>query len=92
MDKLSNGLNNQIPSKDPTTPVVLLVDDNAVNLQQHIGLEHSGFYPLSADTGGRKTSTADRMSALTVSGVSQDWKRERFLSTGGPRKPTAVDQ
>ena len=52
MNKRSNGQKNQTPKADVPTPVVLLVDDNALNLQMlHQTLQGQGYRLLSAKSG-----------------------------------------
>ncbi len=52
MNKLSNGQKDQPPNADPAAPVVLLVDDNAINLQMlHQTLQGQGYRLLSAKSG-----------------------------------------
>ncbi|MGD9054975.1 MAG: response regulator [Desulfobacterales bacterium] len=52
MNKPSSGPKDQIPKSDPARPVVLLVDDNALNLQMlHQTLQGLGYRLLSAKSG-----------------------------------------
>jgi DNA-binding response OmpR family regulator len=52
MNKRSNGQKDQTPNTDPARPVVLLVDDNALNLQMlHQTLKGQGYRLLSAKSG-----------------------------------------
>ncbi|MBT8368712.1 MAG: response regulator [Deltaproteobacteria bacterium] len=52
MNKFSNGQKEQNLNTDPATPVVLLVDDNALNLQMlHQTLQSQGYRLLSAKSG-----------------------------------------
>ena len=61
MNKLSNGPQDQNPNTDPATPVVLLVDDNALNLQMlHQTLQDQGYRLLSAKSGEDALRIAQR--------------------------------
>jgi DNA-binding response OmpR family regulator len=52
MNKRSNGQEDQTSNTDPAMPVVLLVDDNALNLQMlHETLKDEGYRLLSAKSG-----------------------------------------